>query len=147
MMVCAACKTFLQQRHGCKDAATDVGNACSDKRAARSRLPIRPPLFVAHQPMDDRPIEMIGGEHGIRARTADRTGTPIHASTSVGRRVGARVAGRFIAILDRAETLHAAMPLSEQRLELSNEKVKSEQRVQQFSSAPKFKCGRVWSWS
>jgi hypothetical protein len=57
------------------------------------------------------------------------------------------VAERFIAILDRAETLHAALPLSEQRLELSNEKVKSEQRVQQFSSAPKFKCGRVWSWS
>jgi hypothetical protein len=44
------------------------------------------------------------------------------------------VAERFFAILDRTEMLHAAMPASEQRLELANEKVKAEKRLQQLEA-------------
>jgi hypothetical protein len=95
--------------------------------------------------MDDRPIEMIGGELGIRARTADSTGNPIYAlftpAPVSGAGLAPAVAERFIAILDRAETLHTAMPLSEQRLELSNEKVKSEQRLQQLEAHPSSSAG------
>jgi hypothetical protein len=48
------------------------------------------------------------------------------------------VAERFYAILDRAETLHAAMPPFEQRHELATERVKATQRLQQLEAHPSF---------